>query len=203
MTHDEPTTRSTADPATLTIAGGATLAWYAVPDLVRPRWARALLKTAVATAGAVLTVTSTREGLEARKAVRSLRDEVRAAADGADAAGGTTTEPSGGTGDGVREDNTYLPDAPGAPPFPVAPAVLTAGAVGAVAASVALIVAGEKWAYRRGEAMRGRGLRLPHTRVGLAMGAVAVALAAAEPFLWKGEDAEPFLWKGEDAEPAT
>lgn len=50
------------------------------------------------------------------------------------------------------------------------------------------MVAGEKWVYRRGERLRDRGVRLPHTRVGLAVGALAVALAAAEPLLWNAEE---------------
>ncbi|OLT50952.1 hypothetical protein [Cellulosimicrobium sp. CUA-896] len=63
------------------------------------------------------------------------------------------------------------------------PAVLALGGVGAVAVSAALAVAGERWVYRRGERLRARGLRLPHTRVGVAMAAVAVVLTAAEPYL--------------------
>ena len=72
MTEHEPT-RKSADPRTVAIAGLMTVAWYAVPDVVRPRWARALAKTAVGTAGVVLTLTSTAEGIEAREGVRMER----------------------------------------------------------------------------------------------------------------------------------
>jgi hypothetical protein len=184
MTQDASTTRRAVDPTTVAIAGATTLAWYAVPDVVRPRWARALLKTAIGAAGAVLTVTSTADGREAREAVRSLRDgaalvDETSATPGDDAALPGAPRPRGAE----REDNAYAPDVARSP-FPVPPAVIAVGAVGGVVASVALAVAGEKWAYRRGEALRARGVRAPHTRVGLAMGGVAVALAVAEPFLW-------------------
>ncbi|MBD5785199.1 hypothetical protein IF650_03300 [Cellulosimicrobium terreum] len=178
MTHDEPTTRPAVQPVTVTIAAATTLAWYAVPDVVRPRWARAVLKAAIGVAGAVLTVGVTPEGRQAREGVRLLRETAR-----------SVGEPSGATeADGAEEDNTFVPDPVEGPPLPVPPLVLAAGAVASVAASVALIVAGEKWVYRRGESLRSRGARLPHTRVGLAMAGVAVMLTAAEPFLWRDAD---------------
>ncbi|MGO1295174.1 MAG: hypothetical protein ACTMIE_13795, partial [Cellulosimicrobium funkei] len=63
-----------------------------------------------------------------------------------------------------------------------------AGAAAGLALATTLVVAGEKWVYRRGERLRDRGVRLPHTRVGLVVGALAVALAAAEPLLWNAEE---------------
>jgi hypothetical protein len=185
MTEHEPTRRS-ADPRTVAIAGLMTVAWYAVPDVVRPRWARALAKTAVGTAGVVLTLTSTAEGIEAREGVRALRDAARdAGASGADP-DASPDRPADEAPDAVREDNTYVPDHDEATPVP--PAVAVGGAVAGVVLATTLVVAGEKWVYRRGERLRARGVRLPHTRVGLALGALAVALAAAEPLLWNAED---------------
>lgn len=177
MTEHAPT-RRVADPRTVAIAGLSTVAWYAVPDVVRPRWARALAKTAVATAAVVLTFTSTTEGTEAREGLRSLRDAAREAdADGADATPGTTTA------DGApREDNTWATADDDTTPVPAGVAV--AGTAAGLALATTLVVVGEKWVYRRGERLRDRGVRLPHTRVGLAVGALAVALAAAEPLLW-------------------
>ncbi|MFE6234506.1 hypothetical protein [Cellulosimicrobium sp. NPDC057862] len=192
MTTEHEPTRRSADPRTVAIAGLMTVAWYAVPDVVRPRWARALAKAAVVTTGAVLTVTSTAEGREAREGVRSLRDAVRAAGVdaedlGAAPGGGTSAVPEAGPADdAVREDNTYAPDHD--EPTSVPPAVVGAAVAGGVVLATALAVAGEKWAYRRGERLRARGVRLPHTRVGLALGALAVALAAAEPLLWNPEE---------------
>ncbi|MBN0039251.1 hypothetical protein JN535_03560 [Cellulosimicrobium cellulans] len=185
MTEHEPTRRS-ADPRTVAIAGLMTVAWYAVPDVVRPRWARALAKTAVGTAGVVLTLTSTAEGIEAREGVRALRDAAReAGATGADP-DASPDRPADGAPGAAREDNTYVPDHDEATPAP--PAVVVGGAVAGVALATTLIVVGEKWVYRRGERLRARGVRLPHTRVGLVLGALAVALAAAEPLLWNAED---------------
>ncbi|SIP91120.1 hypothetical protein SAMN05518682_0456 [Cellulosimicrobium aquatile] len=180
MTEHAPTRRA-ADPRTVAIAGLSTVAWYAVPDVVRPRWARALLKTAVATAAVVLTFTSTTEGTEAREGLRSLRDAAREAdADETDA------EPEIATADGApREDNTWATDDDATP---VPAGVVVAGAAAGLALASTLVVAGEKWVYRRGERLRERGVRLPHTRVGLVVGALAVALAAAEPLLWNAEE---------------
>jgi hypothetical protein len=187
MTEHEPTRRP-VDPRAVAIAGLSTLAWYAVPDVVRPRWARGLAKATVGTACLALTMTSTRDGQDAREGVRSVRDAVRASAEGAAgdarAEDGVDAEAPGG----VREDNTYAPDR-GDQPLPAPPGVLVAGALGGLALAVTLVVAGEKWVYRRGERLRSRGARLPHTRVGLAMGAVAAALAAVEPFLGTDADA--------------
>ena len=184
MTEHEPTRRS-ADPRAVAIAGLMTVAWYAVPDVVRPRWARALAKSAVGTAGVVLTLTSTAEGFEAREGVRTLRDAAReAGATGADP-DASPDRPADDAPDSVREDNAYVPDHDEAS---VPPAVVVGGAAAGVALATTLVVAGEKWVYRRGERLRARGVRLPHTRVGLVLGALAVALAAAEPLLWNAED---------------
>ncbi len=182
MTEHAPT-RRVADPRTVAIAGLSTVAWYAVPDVVRPRWARALAKTAVGTAAVVLTFTSTPEGTEVREGLRFLRDAAREAdADETDA------EPETATADGApREDNTWAAtDDDDTTPVPAGVAV--AGAVAGLALATTLVVAGEKWVYRRGERLRDRGVRLPHTRVGLVVGALAAALAAAEPLLWNAEE---------------
>lgn len=179
MSQDATTARRAVDPTALAIAGATTLGWYAVPDVVRPRWARALTKTVVAVAGAVLTFKATAEGREAQDAVRSVRDAVR------DADG---TPADGTPADGTPADEPAAHDGPATLP----PAVLALAGVGAVAASAALTVAGERWVYRRGESLRRRGARLPHTRVGLVMAALAVALTAVEPLLRpddEGEDA--------------
>ncbi|MCZ2261571.1 hypothetical protein, partial [Isoptericola sp. QY 916] len=61
------------------------------------------------------------------------------------------------------------------------PAVAGAAAAAAVALAVTVAVAGEKWAYRRGERWRAQGRRLPHTRVGLVLGALAAVATALDP----------------------
>ncbi|MGO1242345.1 MAG: hypothetical protein ACTMHU_13035, partial [Cellulosimicrobium funkei] len=91
------------------------------------------------------------------------------------------------TADGApREDNTWATTDDDTTPVPAGVAV--AGAAAGLALATTLVVAGEKWVYRRGERLRDRGVRLPHTRVGLVVGALAVALAAAEPLLWNAEE---------------
>lgn len=176
MSQDRTTTRRPADPATLVTAGATTLAWYAVPDVVGPRWGRVLAKAVVGVAGAVLTLRTTGEGREAWEALRSARDAGRAAADTSDGATTDAPDPADSTGDEA--------------PSKVPPAVLVLAGVGSVAVSTGLAVAGEKWVYRRGERLRARGLRLPHTRVALAMAAVAVALTAVEPYLRPADEDE-------------
>ncbi len=177
MTEHAPT-RRVADPRTVAIAGLSTVAWYAVPDVVRPRWARALAKTAVATAAVVLTFTSTTEGdrgargpaLPARRRPRGGRGRGRRDARDRDG----RRRPAGGQhlGDGRRRHHAG------------AGRRRRRGHGGRARARDDPRGRGEKWVYRRGERLRDRGVRLPHTRVGLAVGALAVALAAAEPLLW-------------------
>ncbi len=188
MTCDVPVGRRAIDPAAVAIAAGTTLGWYAVPDVVRPRWGRALAKTAVTLAGAVLTVRATAEGREAREAVRSVREALRAGETSGDATADDTGT-TGTTGTTADEPDATGAAADGSPPG-VPPVLLALGGAGAVAVSVALALAGERWVYRRGERLRARGLRLPHTRVGIAMAVVAVALTAAEPYLRRGDGDE-------------
>ncbi|KFD44426.1 hypothetical protein IU11_02560 [Cellulosimicrobium sp. MM] len=158
MTEHAPT-RRVADPRTVAIAGLSTVAWYAVPDVVRPRWARALVKTAVGTAAVALTFTSTTEGTEAREGLRSLRDAAREAdADGADATPGTTTA------DGApREDNTWATADDDTTPVPAGVAV--AGAAAGLALATTLVVAGgEVGLPARGAAARPRRAAAAHAR---------------------------------------
>lgn len=187
MTEHAPTRRP-ADPRAVAIAGLSTFAWYAVPDVVGPRWARALAKSAVATTGVVLTVAATAEGREAREGARQVCGAIRSIPDrgsAEDLAGGPASDAA--PDDPAREDNVFVPDHD-ARPVPVPPGLLAAAAVGGVAAATTLAVAGEKWAYRCGERLRARGVRMPHARVGLVLGGLAVALAALEPLLWNPED---------------
>jgi hypothetical protein len=189
MTQDVPTIRRAVDPASLVTAAATTLAWYAVPDAVGPRWARALAKTAISAAGAVLTVRVTAEGRKAREAVRSVRDAVRAA--GGDASAGDDATATDRTTDETTSGATDAAAGGDEGPSRVPPAVLALAGAGAVAGSAALVVAGEKWVYHRGERLRARGLRLPHTRVGLVMAVVAVTLTVAEPYLRPDDATDP------------
>ncbi|MCK0118260.1 hypothetical protein MWU57_14595 [Isoptericola sp. S6320L] len=179
------------DLGSVALSAGATLAWYAVPDVVRPRWARVLVKTTVLVAGVGLALAVTREGAEARAAVREvrdLRDRLRAVAD---APGGEGPGADDGHDQDLDLDLDLDLDPSGVPDDD--PAEGTTGPGRAVVAGVAvtaglalagsLAVLGERWAYRVGERLRARGVRAPHTRVGLVLGAAAAGLAAVEgPF---------------------
>ncbi|PFG41828.1 hypothetical protein ATJ88_0471 [Isoptericola jiangsuensis] len=186
------------DPRTVALAGLTTWAWYAVPDVVGPRWARATAKSVIGVGATALAVGGTREGRELRAGLRDLADAV--AAD-VEALPGDPAGPDLGPDDLPCEACDPTPAGRDAPdedpaddnPAPTAGAVVAAGAptAGAVAAvgvgtlaavglAVAAAVAGERWAYRRGEALRERGVVAPHTRVGFVLGLLAAGLAAID-----------------------
>ncbi|GAA1718768.1 hypothetical protein GCM10009809_13290 [Isoptericola hypogeus] len=166
------------DPRSVAVTGLATLAWYAVPDVVGPRWGRAVAKAAVLSTAVGLVLAATDEGREAREGVRATRDELRRIADDASEA------PAAARG---ADENTLGRDVePDGPAGAVRPAVVGGAVLGAVAAVGTLAVVGERWAYRLGERWRGRGVRCPHTRVGLILGTVAAGLTCLEPGLRGG-----------------
>ncbi|MFD6179381.1 MULTISPECIES: hypothetical protein [unclassified Isoptericola] len=188
---ETPADSRRVDARSVAITGLATLAWYAVPDVVGPRWARALTKVAVLGGGVALVTVATQEGRSALDGLREVRDELRdlgaAAADAVDGDGlqdgAVGADGAGGPGAAAgRDDNVLLGEAglDGADPLPD-PVVVGVAAGAAVVVAVVVAVAGEKWAYRRGERWRARGLRLPHTRVGLLLGAAAAAATALDP----------------------
>jgi len=185
---ETPADSRRVDARSVAITGLTTLAWYAVPDVVGPRWARALTKVAVLGGGVALVAVATQEGRSALDGVREVRDELRdlgAAAAGAVDGDGRTDGAVGADGADVaggRDDNVLLGEGglDGADPLPD-PVVVGVAAGAAAVVAVVVAVAGEKWAYRRGERWRARGLRLPHTRVGLLLGAAAAAATALDP----------------------
>lgn len=173
----------TFDARTGTVYGLATAAWYTVPDLVERRGTRALLKTACGVAGLAVLL-RTAEGRQAIDGVRKVRDAVRDAGSIPDAVGVS------GLSDGIADDSA--PSGPGAPdgtaadltPVQIATAAkitIAAGAIVLVGATTALAVVGEKAAYRWGERMRARGVRAPHLRVGLVLGAASALLGGVNP----------------------
>lgn len=178
-----PTPSRPVDVRSVAITGLTTMAWYAVPDVVGPRWGRALAKVGVLAGGVALGVAATSEGRSALDGVRQVRDELRdlrAADDAGDA--GEPGSPTGTAADGGDRDDNVLADGAlaGADPVPD-PVVAGAAAAGVVALATTVAVLGEKWAYRRGERWRQRGVRLPHTRVGLVLGVLAAAATAVDP----------------------
>jgi hypothetical protein len=171
LARPSPSERTRTDLRSVAISGVTTFAWYAVPDVVQPRWARALAKTAVLGASVALVMGGTREGAEARAAVREVQDGIRSAAEQPSATeqapldeDGAAGAAPGGTGSGRA-------------------VVATAAVVGGVAVAGTLAVLGERWIYRSAERLRGRGVRAPHTAVGLVLGAAVAGLDALEgPF---------------------
>ena len=143
-----------ADPtriAGLAAGVGATVAWYALPDYVRSRPLRGLIKTGLL-------------GVIGWSLVSMLPDEPELApyddevdcSKGAEAADEDPLE-------GVTEA------------APCELAVLG----GAVAGSALVTLALERWLFRRGERRRASGVRFAHTRQGLALGGLAAVLDAA------------------------
>ena len=186
---ETPAALRRVDARSVAITGLTTLAWYAVPDLVRPRWARALAKAGVLAGGVGLGVALTAEGRSAVDGMREVRDELRDLRDAGESAAPDVEGAAPGVEPGDRyrdpddnDDNVLaadvaLDDADRLPD----PAVAGTVAAGALALAVTIAVAGEKWAYRRGERWRAQGRRLPHTRVGLVLGALAAVATALDP----------------------
>jgi len=134
--------------AGLAVGTGATVAWYALPDVVRSRPLRGLMKVGLLGAMGWSLVSLMPEG-----------DELPPYDDETDCSEEKTEDPL----DGVTEAE------------PRELAVLA----GAVLGSAVVTVAVERWLFRRGERRRAAGVRLAHTRQGLALGVLeAVATVA-------------------------
>ena len=134
--------------AGLAVGTGATVAWYALPDVVRSRPLRGLMKVGLLGAMGWSLVSLMPEG-----------DELPPYDDEMDCSEAKTEDPL----DGVTEAE------------PRELAVLA----GAVLGSAVVTVAVERWLFRRGERRRAAGVRLAHTRQGLALGVLeAVATVA-------------------------
>lgn len=172
----ETTRPWTFDARAGAVYGLMTAAWYTVPDLVERRGTRALLKTACGVAGAVVLL-RTSEGRQAIDGVRKVRDALRDT-EGTDAAAGTTAlweQPSDDAPDNTLHSLTPVEITPGGK------VAIAVGAVAVLGATTAFAVVGEKGAYRWGERMRARGVRAPHLRVGLVLGAAAATLGGLVP----------------------
>ncbi|MFF2622807.1 hypothetical protein [Oerskovia jenensis] len=155
--------------------GLMTAAWYTVPDLVQRRGTRALLKTACGVVGAAVLL-RTSEGRQAIDGVRKVRDAMRET-EGTDLTAGTSApweQASDDVPDNTLHDLTPVEIAPGAK------VAIAVGAVAVVGATTVIAVVGEKGAYRWGERMRSRGVRAPHLRVGLVLGAAAAVLGGLD-----------------------
>lgn len=137
--------------AGIAVGAGATLAWYALPDYVRSRPLRALVKTGLLGAIGWSIVTMLPEDGE----LPPYDDE---------------TDCSKGSPVAGEDPLTGVTEAE-----PRELAVLAGAALGS-----ALITVGvERWLFRRGERRRAEGVRLAHTRQGLVLGVLEAAATVA------------------------
>ncbi|GAA3221950.1 hypothetical protein [Oerskovia jenensis] len=180
------------DTKTGVVYGLTTAAWYTVPDIVRRRGTRALLKTACGVAGLAVLL-RTDEGRQAIEAVRSLRDAVRDATseiDGADRSP-VWDDPVRDATQGLDIDEVPDDTVHSLTSIEISPAgkaVIVSGAAVVLGVTTMFAVFGEKAAYRWGERMRARGVRAPHLRVGLTIGAATVLLGGLD--LWTDDEAD-------------
>jgi hypothetical protein len=142
-------------PLAAALTGVATTAYYATPDVLRTRRARAVAKVA----------------LSAVSVLALAVPEVRLA-------GATAAEERAATGEAAQAPDWRA--ALGALP-PARRAALAAVPAVLLAGSVAAAVATERWIFRKGEARAAAGRRLPHTGPALLHGALAAALALIPP----------------------
>ncbi|WP_166844987.1 hypothetical protein [Isoptericola sp. BMS4] len=183
--HDSPDVRSAV------VTGVTTALWYAVPDVVGPRWGRALAKTAVLGAGVGIGIAVTFEGRAALAGLRAVEASDAELDEGLDH--GPDDDPDGDIDDASAADEPAADRGDG--PAPVNPLVAAGGIAAALGAVTALAVLGEKWAYRLGERRRAKGRRLPHTGVGLVVGVLAAGLTLLEPrAVGASAGGEPDAW---------
>ena len=130
---------------------GATVAWYALPDYVRSRPLRALVKTGLLGAIGWSIVTMLPEEGE----LPPYDDE---------------TDCSKGSPVAGEDPLTGVTEAE-----PRELAVLAGAALG----SAMITVGVERWLFRRGERRRAEGVRLAHTRQGLVLGVLEAAATVA------------------------
>ena len=130
---------------------GATVAWYALPDYVRSRPLRGLVKAGLLGVLGWSMVAQLPEGAE----LPPYDDEDTDCSKASPVAGEDPLE-------GVTEAD------------PAELAVLAGAALG----SAMITVGVERWLFHRGERRRAQGARFAHTRQGLALGGLEAALTA-------------------------
>lgn len=173
--------------------------WYALPDYVRSKTARTVLKTAGLAAFATLGIREMRGGDAWQETVAAVRGggtppwkrtdqpvaEPRTAPGRQEAPDGAgAPETSAGLGGTPDAAATLAPDEVDR----TARAAALAGAGLVVVGSSVLTVVVEKRVFRRNEARAARGLRLPHTRSALLFGALTALVAV--PDVWSSRAAE-------------
>lgn len=173
--------------------------WYALPDYVRSKTARTILKTAGLAAFAALGIREAREGDAWQETVAAVRGGGTPPWKQTDQA---VAEPRAAAARQVTDDVTaasdapvssgWVPDtaptlAPDGPDRTTRVAALAGAGLVVVGSSVLTVVV-EKRVFRRNEARAARGLRLPHTRSALLFGALTALVAV--PDVWSSRAAE-------------
>lgn len=135
-------------PLPAAVAGAVVGAWYALPDYVDSRRARALAKAALFTGGGALYVLASRTADDAPRNPTPATENQ------------PTTEDAGAEAEHSAGWQR------------LAPRVQLAVVAGAFAAFTVVSIAGERLVYCTGERLANRGVRRPHTLIGLALGAL-------------------------------
>ena len=174
--------------------------WYALPDYVRSKTARTVLKTAGLAAFAALGIRDMRHDDTWQKTVATVRGSGTPPWKRTDQAfsGSHTSRPGQAAQDGAQG-----PDAPAGlgagthtTPSTIAPdgtdrttqVAALAGAGLVVVGSSVLTVVVEQKVFRRNEARAARGVRLPHSRIALLFGALTALVAV--PDVWHSRAVE-------------
>lgn len=163
------TSHSPASPEPLPVTADilstlSVVAWYALPDFFESRRVRAFLKAGLLAGGAAYLVPNLRGATAAAPpAASALPDEAPERPDEAEAHPGRT----------VSTDRSRLRSR-------LTAVAAVAAVVGVVAGSAVATVRLERVVYRFGDRAASRGVVLPHTRIGVVLGALTAAVSVAE-----------------------
>lgn len=167
------------DVAEAVLSGAVSFAWYALPDIVPARRTRGWLKAALTVPLVALGVA------QSRRAVDGADDD---APDGAVPVGATVSGDAARDGAArlarVRELTSVEPvldpaSLPGVAASGAQRAVLVGAGLLVAAGGALLGVVGERAIFRYGERLAARGVRRPHTRIGVVAGLAAGGLSVA------------------------
>ena len=163
-------------------------AWYAMPDVVRSRRVRGVAKVALLVPTVVIAVGQIRRSADAgAEAIRAAREEGGSGLETADDRPEARAESVGAAGpaDGSANEGGAALGRSGSADgvgdgSPLARrAALVGAGVAVVGGGVAATIAGERALFRLGERLGDRGVRWPHTRIGVAAALTSVGLSIA------------------------
>ena len=171
--------------------------WYALPDYMRSKTARTVLKTAGLAAFAALGIRDMRHDDTWQKTVATVRgtgtprwklsDQAFEGSRSAQAAPDGTLASDAPAGEGTGTQTTPSTVAPDGMDRTTQVAALAGAGLVLVGSSVLTVVV-EKKVFHRNEARATRGVRLPHTRSALLFGALTALVAV--PDVWHSRAAE-------------